>query len=138
MINVAVVNAHILFREVNGLARGDAGYTLLNFIEILVKQLAYPNAAADAPATTVLVAASRRSLETCLKDPRRKAGFHESSINRRCRGGPNTQRKCIWCGKDYIITMCAMCSVPLCVLEGDYDPASLSCYRQFHEADLEY
>jgi hypothetical protein len=87
---------------------------------------------------TPIIVATARSLATCLKDPKRKDGFHTSVVKRCYESGPNARRKCIWCDRESIVSICAMCNVPLCVSKGSYDPASPSCFRQFHVAALEY
>jgi len=48
-------------------------------------------------------------------------------------GGPDPRRKCVWCKKMNINTVCKQCNVALCL---NNDPDEESCHYLFHHAAL--
>jgi hypothetical protein len=138
MMNIAIVNSHILYKESRNLDRYHHLFSLLHFQEALINQLGFPDNTEPIPLEAFLKShLKRRTLDTCLRDHQRVHGFHEPLIMKRPReSGQDIRRKCLWCSKEKISTMCKTCNVPLCIETLPNDEEGESCYWLFHHAKL--
>ena len=115
--SAAAVNAHILYRSSNNLQRGDKGYSLLSFIDMLIDDLAEARRAEKKGES----AASRYVGLHC---PVKKADIV-------CSDGTRVEgrQRCKVCSAR-VNTYCEQCDVALCF--GDYEYPDDSCFKQFH------
>lgn len=116
-VSAAAVNAHILYKTSKNLRRGDKGYSLLKFLDMLIDDLAKAHREEKKGKS----AASRYVGLHC---PVKKTNFVYSD------GTRNEGRKlCEMCGKR-VNTYCEQCDVALCF--GDYENPNKSCFKEFH------
>ena len=133
LINLVMVNCHILYRDSRGLTRRDDNFRLLDFIETLIAELGFPEHETVPSEVLSQQPMSRRTLQSCMKDSNRVKGFHELIYLKTARGGPNVRKTCIWCGEMGIVSICKQCNVPVCGSDGSDDE---SCNYSFHYAPL--
>ena len=132
MLHITIVNSHILYKESRKLTQpSDHLFSLLSFQEALISELGFPNLT-KLPASVLLESTSIRhkSLEKYVSSVVRCTGYHEPITYKREIGKTDKRGKCIWCGKTYINTKCAVCEVPLCSKTND--TVGDSCFLQFH------
>ena len=140
MINVAVVNSHIIFVESRKQRKRESDSraypSLLQFQEMLITELGFPQTIELPREVYNEPPPRRRTLPKALADVRRRSGIHEPLILKRSRDGPNTRKTCLWCQKSGIYTMCKTCNTPLCMSTCYDDPNDDSCFLQFHTAPI--
>jgi hypothetical protein len=133
-LHTAVCNAHILFKESTHADRGDAGFALLNFTELLIFQLAEEHLQAER-STGERTPKRGRRMESCLTDPNRViGGNHFPRQLRRLEGAPDPRRKCKICNKK-VGVICSVCNIALCI---EYDTIRETCWEQYHTIPLSY
>ena len=116
-VSAAAVNAHILYKTSKNLRRGDKGYSLLKFLDMLIDDLAKAHREEKKGKS----AASRYVGLHC---PVKKTNFVYSD------GTRNEGRQlCEICDKR-VNTYCEQCDVALCF--GDYENPNESCFKKCH------
>jgi hypothetical protein len=133
LLNIAVVNGHILYRDSRRLGPSDDNFRLISFQEKLISELGFPQRQEPPPDVLNVRPGRRRSLQICLADMRRCQGFHEPLLHRRRAGDPDLRKTCIYCNKKDISSMCVTCNVPLCLKSSFKDD---SCFALFHNAPV--
>jgi len=133
LINLVMVNCHILYRDSRDLGRRDENFRLLDFIESLISELGFPEDERLPARVMCQPTARRRTLETCMRDPNRVKGFHELTVLKGTMGGPNMRKTCVWCNQKGIMTVCRQCNVSVCSDDGCGND---SCNFSFHNAPV--
>lgn len=115
---VAVVNASILYRLDKGLTRGQPGYDLLSFIDLLIDELA----------TTT---EQRKEAQNIADDElqKRYCGLHVPVVSPKNEAGNTIRQLCRVCqarGSQF----CQQCDVCLCMSSSFDGP--VSCFEEFH------
>ena len=135
-LEASVVNAHILYRDSKGLVRGEKGYTLLSFYEMLIDQLA----------TSQLTKGGwpRASAKDCRKEDENKAlrfvGRHKIFLEKRTREKVGKKMdfrlRCKVCKKQ-TTSGCKTCNVGLCLYSNrlDSNPNGESCFDKYHDPE---
>ena len=131
-IQASVVNAHILYKQVYDLKRGNDLFTLQSFVEELVKQLCYSN---EVP-TEVDTNLNNYHNTSEKYGNARLTGLHVPGLIKMNRGEINgkypqdIRRCCIICGLK-TNQMCDTCNVA-CHFKSKEETSKESCWVQHH------
>jgi hypothetical protein len=141
LMNIAIVNIHILFKLSRKLEPGDKGFRLLEFIEMLITEICY-GTAEEVPKEVLRPApGKKRTKQAMVDDPTRLLGYHEPVHLRRCSkkvGNKikdcDNRRKCVVCNDLKCMFICEQCNVALCIKtkEEQADKKFYSCWYKFH------
>lgn len=131
---IAVINSHILYREYNGLQRGDFAFELIEYIKMLITELI-----SIFPAGIQQQTIMRRDRDLLIRDPFRIMGVH-TSLHKPTSTNINgetvrkeTRRICACCKVKRSTYICQQCNVALCISS---DPEN-NCIWKFHSHNLE-
>ena len=141
LMNIAIVNIHILFKLSRKLQAGDKGYRLLEFMEMLITEICY-GTKEDIPKEVLRPANSKKRSKLAMVDnPSRLLGYHEPVHLKFCSkkvGNKvkvcDNRRKCVVCNDLKCMFICEQCNVALCVKtkEEQADKKFYSCWYKFH------
>jgi hypothetical protein len=141
LMNIALVNIHILFKLSRKLGPGDRGFRLLEFIEMLITEICYDSEERVPKELLRAPPSKRRTKLAMVDDPSRLIGYHEPVHLRRSYVTKKTQikecdnrRKCVVCSELKCSFICEQCNVALCVKtkEEQADEKFVSCWYRFH------
>jgi hypothetical protein len=128
-IQLAVVNAHIIYRNKNGLQHGSC--KLLDFITLLLQQIApkpAPTSQQSSYVPSAVLSSHNRSWWSAHTQLRTQGQHFPDKFSRPRpqREGETRQdpgRKCIYCCRKKVLTFCKQCGVYLCIGR---------CFHEFH------
>jgi hypothetical protein len=137
-LHASVINSQIIYCSVMGLVRGDDGFTLLSYTEMLIEALCEPWIAtrnarkAKAP--------RKGNTVSCVKMDTRPEELHVPGQSKRSKvespqgsdiwiTGPENRRQCKVCNTRTNVK-CLTCDVHLCLINGDDN----TCWAHYHRA----
>ena len=128
LINLVMLNCHILHRDSRGLERKDEASGFHRVSQFKVR-LPWTR---DTPwQSTVPVECEEKNSKDLHDNVNRVKGFHELTVLKGTMGGPNIRKTRIWCNQKGIMTVCKQCNVPVCSDDGCGND---SCSFSFHNA----
>lgn len=136
LLNIVLVNSHILYKESRQLASDAQGFRLINFMEMVIKELAFPNPEDSLPVNAMRpVPSARRRTEMWVSDPSRLSNYHEPMILSRkgdtIGSSVDPRRTCRVCFTK-VCTFCIQCNVALCFATQPHAGNKKSCWHAFH------
>lgn len=128
-IQLAVVNAHILYCDKKGLQKGS--FRLLDFVELLLQEISPKPAPTSHPSSfssSVTLSSRNRSWWNAHVQLRTQGQHFADAFSRprsACAETPrqDPRRRCIYCHEKYVATFCKQCGVFLCLGR---------CFHEFH------